>query len=196
MDLMWFDGHLIVAGPDTSSFVWMAGEGVVTTGLRFAPGAAPNVLGAPAYAVRDSRVRLDELWSPAEVRRLEEQVAATPSAGRALEDLVVAHGRGPARADPLVTELVRRVVAGERIAAIGPAVGLSNRQLQRRAHDAFGYGPKVLGRILRLDRALDLARTGARLADVAARCGYADQPHFAADVRALTGTSITGLGIT
>ena len=44
--------------------------------------------------------------------------------------------------------------------------GLSTRQLQRRALDAFGYGPKLLARILRLGDALALARRG-----VAARRG-------------------------
>jgi AraC-like DNA-binding protein len=90
---------------------------------------------------------------------------------------------------------VARASAGERVAAIAPAIGLSVRQLQRRSHDLFGYGPKLLARILRLVDALDLARGGTSLATVAATCGYADQAHLADDVRALTGTTLGGLGI-
>jgi AraC-like DNA-binding protein len=37
------------------------------------------------------------------------------------------------------------------------ATGLSERQLYRRCLAAFGYGPAVLARILRLQRALQLA---------------------------------------
>jgi AraC-type DNA-binding domain-containing proteins len=72
-------------------------------------------------------------------------------------------------------------------------VGLSPRQLHRRSLDAFGYGPKTLARVLRLNRALTLARAGVELADVAATTGYADQAHFARDVRELTGTTARAL---
>ena len=81
------------------------------------------------------------------------------------------------------------------MATIAGAVGLSDRQLQRRALDAFGYGPKLLARILRLGEALELARSGVALSAVAARCGYADQAHLADDVRALTGTTLGQLGL-
>ncbi len=195
MDIMWFDGHLVVAGPDTSGFLWAAADGMPTTGIRFPSGVAPSVLGVPAHAVRDTRIRLDELWPADEVRRLEDEVGAAPVPIRAVEELVLAHGRGPAAAEPLIADVVRRLAAGDRVATIGPAIGLSARQLQRRAQDAFGYGPKVLGRILRLGRALDLARAGEPLALVAAQCGFSDQPHLADDVRSLTGTTLTGLGI-
>ena len=53
--------------------------------------------------------------------------------------------------------------------------------------DAFGYGPKMLDRVLWMNVALDHARTGLALADVAMLTGYADQAHFTRDVKALTG---------
>jgi AraC-like DNA-binding protein len=195
MDLMWYGGHLVVAGPDTSAHLSHQPAGTVTAGVRFGCGVAPGVLGAPAHVFRDERVRLDQLWTDVEVRRLEERVAAAAAPGRELEAIVRTCGRGPARSDPLIADVVRRARAGERVAAIAPAVGLSTRQLQRRALDAFGYGPKVLARILRLGDALDMARTGVSLAAVAARCGYADQAHLADDVRALAGTSLGRLGL-
>jgi transcriptional regulator GlxA family with amidase domain len=77
-------------------------------------------------------------------------------------------------------------------AAVPPArmadrLGLSPRQLHRRCLPAFGYGPRLLTRILRLGQALDAARSGLPLADVAAACGYADQAHLSRDSRALAG---------
>ena len=45
----------------------------------------------------------------------------------------------------------------------------------------------MLDRVLRMNVALDQARTGLALADVAFRTGYADQSHFTRDVKALTG---------
>ncbi len=141
------------------------------------------------------RVPLDVLWGTAEVERLEDQVAASPSAVDGLEAVVAGHARGPAEVDPALAEVVRRARRGEWVATIAPAIGLSTRQLQRRALDAFGYGPKLLTRILRLGDALALARRGVPLADVAARCGYADQAHLSDDVRALAGTTLGQLGL-
>ncbi|MBO1418112.1 helix-turn-helix domain-containing protein, partial [Streptomyces sp. FH025] len=54
-------------------------------------------------------------------------------------------------------------------------------------------GPKTLARILRLQRALGLARAGVPLADTAARTGYADQSHLAREVRELAGVPVTVL---
>ena len=76
---------------------------------------------------------------------------------------------------------------GAGVLSLASSVGLSERQLHRRCLDAFGYGPKMLDRVLHLNVALDHARTGLALADVAALTGYADQAHFTRDVKALTG---------
>lgn len=77
--------------------------------------------------------------------------------------------------------------AGRSIAATADRLGLSARQLHRRSLTAFGYGPKTLARVLRLQRALALARAGVPFAETAARSGFADQAHLARDVRELAG---------
>ena len=68
-------------------------------------------------------------------------------------------------------------------------LGLSTRQLHRRCIPIFGYGPRRLTRILRMGRALEKARAGTPLAQVAAACHYADQAHFCREVRTLTKTT-------
>jgi AraC-like DNA-binding protein len=76
------------------------------------------------------------------------------------------------------------------------ATGLSQRQLHRRCTAAFGYGPAVLARMLRLQRALRLARSHQgplRLAGLGAAAGYFDQQHLAHEVRAIMGTTPTRL---
>ncbi len=51
-------------------------------------------------------------------------------------------------------------------------------------------GPQAAhGPILVLQRAVALVRAGVGLAEVAARAGYADQPHLSREVRALAGVS-------
>jgi AraC-like DNA-binding protein len=61
--------------------------------------------------------------------------------------------------------------------------------LHRRCLDAFGYGPKMLARVLRMNAALDRARAGLALAEVAAVSGYADQAHLTREVKALAGVT-------
>lgn len=195
MDLLWLGDRLVVAGPDTTAFLSAVPAGTGVSGLRFAPGRAPGVLGVPAHAVRDQRVLLAEVWDPARVRRLEDELAAAPDPVRALERIAADHGGPDGTVDPLLAEVVRRVGRDEPVGVIAERIGLSARQLHRRSLDAFGYGPKLLARVLRLQRALALAREGTGLAAVAAHHGYADQAHLARDVRDLAGTTLGGLGL-
>lgn len=79
---------------------------------------------------------------------------------------------------------------GRPVAATADELGLGARQLHRRALTAFGYGPKTLARVLRLQRALGLVRQGVPYAETAARAGFADQAHLARDVRQLAGVPL------
>ncbi len=192
-DLIWGeDTGLFAAGPDTAAHLSGSPPGTRYAGLRFAPGVGPDVLGVPAHELRDRRVALDALWPGAEARRLTERVAAAADPGAALESLLLARGVRHV-ADAWGPAIAASLAAGARVAAVAEDAGLSARQLHRRCLDAFGYGPKTLARILRLQRALGLARQGHTFADVAARAGYADQAHLARDVRALAGLPLGGL---
>jgi AraC-like DNA-binding protein len=194
MDLIWSDGRLLVAGPDTAAVLIPPGAGSGATGLRFAPGFAPSVLGVPGCVLRDARVDLDVLWPAAQVRRLTELVASASDRGDALEAVVRQRlgGVGPTTSS-WTDDAVARLRSGSSVAAVAGSMGYSERHLHRRSLDAFGYGLKTLSRVLRMTRALDLARSGADLATVAADAGYADQPHLAREIKALAGVSITEL---
>ncbi|HEX6311079.1 MAG TPA: helix-turn-helix domain-containing protein [Acidimicrobiia bacterium] len=81
------------------------------------------------------------------------------------------------------------------VGALARDLGLSERQLRRRAHVAFGYGPMTLARIVRFQRFLRLTeRTPrARLAVAAAAAGYADQAHLTRESRRLAGLTPAAL---
>ncbi|MGH3762128.1 helix-turn-helix domain-containing protein, partial [Actinophytocola sp.] len=114
---------------------------------------------------------------------------STDSAQTVLASAVVAAARtGP---DPAVPALLSLARGGARVGAMADAIGLTERQLHRRCLAAFGYGAKVLARVLRFEHAIRLARGGTELADVAYRAGYADQAHLSREVRALAGVSPT-----
>jgi AraC-like DNA-binding protein len=206
VDLLWIsDGSHVraeVAGPDTGVHFEPLAIGTSVAGVRFRPGAAADVLGLPLHALRDERVPLAEIWGSA-AGELTERVltAARPEATAAqavidrLGDLPQGPGlpggwppSGPALAEALAGRsgpgTVRQMAAD---------LGLSERQLHRRCLIAFGYGPKTAQRVLRFQAALQDARLGRRLADVAAAAGYADQAHMSREVRELAGVPMTDL---
>ncbi|AOR31407.1 AraC family transcriptional regulator [Streptomyces fodineus] len=186
MDLMWSEGRLLVAGPDTRAYV-PEGPPRSWAGVRFFPGTAPALLGVPAHELRDQRVDLADLWPAARVRRLRERVEEAPDPATALEDIALDRAARTTAADPLLHRLVERLDEGRPVSATAAELGIGTRTLHRRCLGAFGYGPKTLARILRLHRALTLARSGTPYAETAVRAGYADQPHLAREVRELTG---------
>lgn len=189
MDLLWHDGRLLVAGPDTRAYV-TAGAPSAWVGLRFHPGSAPAFLGVPAHELRDLRVELADLWPASDVRRLRSRIAGAADPATALEDIALERA---APADPLLHALVTSLEAGRPVGLTADELGLGARQLHRRSLVAFGYGPKTLARILRLQRALVLARAGVPYAETAVRSGFADQAHLARDVRELAGVPLTRL---
>lgn len=181
MDLIQVGGRLMVAGPDSTVQYTPANPGDELVAVRFAPGHAPALLGVPAGELRDVRVDLAELWPDRAVRRAADTVAA-----HGLEALVL--GLRP-EIDPLVDRIAAAAAAGTPVDRVATATGYGPRQLHRICTAAFGYGAKTLTRVLRMQRALSLARQGHPLGQVAVLAGYSDQAHFTRDVGALAGTT-------
>ncbi|GAA1592289.1 helix-turn-helix transcriptional regulator [Actinomadura kijaniata] len=194
VDVVWWAarGLVQVAGPDTGPVPATIGPGDRLVGVRFRPGAAVLALGVPADAVRDGRVPLRELWGDG-AERLAEALAGAADPGAVLAGAVVARAAAGGPADPLAPALARGLVGGASVREVAVGLGLSERQVRRRAVAAFGYGPKTVQRVLRFQRALRLARAGRPLAEVAQVAGYADQAHMANEVRGLGGVPMRGL---
>ncbi|MEU4690527.1 AraC family transcriptional regulator [Actinoplanes sp. NPDC023714] len=186
LDLIWQDGTVFVAGPDTTAQVGLTAPGTRHAALRFGAGTGPGVLGVPACEVVDRRVPLDALWPAAEVR-------AVAEADDPLAALTAAARRRWRDADPAMVALAGAARRGVPVGVVAERCGLSARQLQRRSNNAFGYGPKTLHRIMRLQRAVMLSRAGRPFAAVSAEAGYADQAHLTREMRALAGVPPTAL---
>ncbi|SCL22004.1 AraC-type DNA-binding protein [Micromonospora pallida] len=192
LDLLWSSrSGLLVAGPDRTAYLSVSGPGERWVGLRLPPGTGPAVLGVPADELRDRRVPLADLWGDRATAELAERADRAP--GEALTAVALTRLRAAGGVDPLGVRVAGRLAAGATVATTAAEVGLDPRVLHRRCLALFGYGPKTLARILRMRRALALARTGTPLAEVAARSGYADQAHLTRDVRALAGVPPTVL---
>jgi len=202
IDIIWLGGRLVVAGPDTGHRLVPMPPGTSIAAVRFRPGAAPALLGAPAAEIRDQTVRLAELWGRPAADELADRIAGAPGpAARvaALQHAVRGRLPGAEPVDPMAGGLVARLRGAEPapVSALAAAIGLSERQLHRRCVAAFGYGPKTLDRVLRLQRFLALGRSPRRppggLATLAAAAGYADQSHLTHECRALAGATPAAL---
>jgi AraC-like DNA-binding protein len=183
-------GELVVAGPATGHVLAEIPPGVTAVGVRFGPGAAGAALGQPAHELQDRTVELADLWGAAG-RELTERMALTsPLQRMGLLANAVARRLCDARPpDPVVTHAATLLAGGMPVAEAGREVALGERHLRRRFHDAVGYGPKTLQRVMRMRRFLDLveAMPEPDVGRAAVEVGYTDQPHLTRESTALTG---------
>lgn len=118
----------------------------------------------------DERLALAEAWAAGRI-----------AAARAEET-------AEARATAAVWRLLDRTHGRVRVEALAERLGWSRKRLADRFRADFGLTPKPLARILRFRHAEALAAAGPPdWADIAAACGYADQPHLVREYRRLAG---------
>ncbi|MGP4025513.1 helix-turn-helix domain-containing protein [Actinomadura sp. 3N407] len=97
--------------------------------------------------------------------------------------------------DPEVTR-TWRLLNGDptvTVADIAADVGWSRKHLTNRFREQAGLPPKVMGRVLRFRRAVELLTGGTGFAEAALACGYYDQAHLNREFRALSGCTPTEL---
>lgn len=161
--------------------------GAVLTGVRLAPGAGTAWLGVPMHELTDQRIALSALWH----RRAavwEDLLGDTDDVLATLVAFCHRYAAAPAR--PM--QQLFRLLADQRatrVTELATVLGYSERSLRRHCLDAFGYGPKTLDRILRLQRFLRLAARHPNLTSAALAAGYGDAPHLVRDAQRLAGLS-------
>ncbi len=190
-------GQTMIAGPATTFYDLHTDEDGVLVGLRLRPGAAAAVFGRPISEFTDRVVPLDAVFGVAGGRVAEKVFDATTPGQRvaALLQTVTEH---LADTEPFVdTAVIGAIGMLQRrpqwpVSELATAVDLSERQLRRRFETAVGFGPRRLGRILRLQRLLELIHARddrVRWSELAIEASYVDQPHMINECRALAGTS-------
>jgi AraC-like DNA-binding protein len=185
-DIVWTGSELRVAGPDTRPMVERLAPGPFVVGVRFHAGAGGSVLGAPLAALCDARVELRALWGDGAAHLADALRGRTEAEALALMQRAVLERQGRwLPLDPLVTALIAALGRdlGDpelRMKRVAGELGLSERQLQRRCVAAVGYAPKLLARILRMQRFREALRsTPSRpLSALAFELGFADQAHL------------------
>ena len=156
----------------------LLGAGTEVWGVRLVPGVRVSAR-ALAGAI-ESRAHADFLRAPRHT-------------DRAVETMRVAeHVLSLARVDERVRDAMEAAdrVEATTVEALADLVHASPRHLGRIFAEVVGVAPKRALAILRLRRALRLARSRAfSWARVAAEAGYADQSHLGREFRALLGQS-------
>ncbi|MCJ8052189.1 helix-turn-helix domain-containing protein [Shinella curvata] len=188
VDLLWTEAGFMIAGPDRTAAFPPMRPGATILGLRFKPGIARHLLRCDLDALTGKVVAFDDLRPGGFNVHHDRLLAADGSMNRLqllqgvfaaeMHDLPAMHHNAAA------LEAMCKRPPAEGIAA---ALGVTERTLRRISTAEFGYGPKTLARILRLQKLL--GRIGERdsvLAELAAETGFADQAHMGRDVLSLT----------
>lgn len=189
-----------LSGPRTRAFdVQLAASSQVFIVQLSSSGGTP-VLGLPMKDLTDRCEDLEQVVDRSlQVDELSDRIMNAPdhaSCIRLLHSWVSdrAGAVGNRQIDQLVTEMKRH--AGNcGVASLAAQLNCSRRHLGRIAQQELGLSPKVFGRIVRFDRAVQLGRIRPKLslAQVASRSGYSDQAHMNREFRQLGGITPSDL---
>jgi AraC-like DNA-binding protein len=163
-DLIWFGSNLLVAGPDRQVSFESVPPGTTVVGMRFQPGAVAVWLGVPTSEIVGARIPLD-CFCKSQAQEVIDWIgdAREPSvAAKRLEAALERMAGDLASADDSSRMIPKslaqiREARGSITRQLTSALGASERTLRRHCEQAFGYGPKTLARVLRMQRFLELA---------------------------------------
>lgn len=189
----------MLAGPTSHACVIEFEEGHGHVSVDFALGAASCFLPSPLAFVRDELVPLEILWGRSGACLRERLLEARTPADALdamesvlLEQLPGALGAlGALAPDPAVIAAAGLLSRGVSVAEVSRDLGLLPRTLRRRFTAQVGLTPKRFAMVQRMQRVVrDLdGQSQVDWAAVAAKHGYADQPHLADDFRVLAGVT-------
>jgi methylphosphotriester-DNA--protein-cysteine methyltransferase len=159
--------------------------------VRFTPEGA-TCLGVPVAELTGRSVALDAILPHARVAEAHEQLGEAADAATRVAVVERLLAELPYEDDPLVTHAATLLADAHdeaSVSAIAGALGVSERQLERRFLARIGVTPKRFATLRRFERAVALATTAPSLTAAALDAGYYDQSHFIRDFRRFAGSS-------
>ena len=184
----------MLAGPTGRASVIEFEQGRAHVSVAFTLGAAACFFAQPLEWARDQQLPLADLWGRSGAVLRERLLEATPrDVLEVMEGVLRERMTGALGPDPMVTAAGGALSAGVAVGEVAEALGVLPRTLRRRFTAQVGLTPKRFARVQRLQRVVrDLdGRVQVDWAAVAARHGYADQPHLAEEFRQLVGVTPT-----
>lgn len=169
--------------------------------VEMTPLGARALFGLPLRELANTSVDLADLLGGPQARRLAEQLAAAKgweARFQLLDDQLTTWMLDGPRLDRPVHGAWHQLVLSSgrtRIGALADQIGWTRQHLNARFHDQIGLSPKTVSRIARFHQAIRMTATPnpPSWSEIAAACGYADQPHLNLDFRALAGCTPTEL---
>jgi AraC-like DNA-binding protein len=165
--------------------------------VRLRPTGLHQLFGMPMTHFTDAAVEAEHLFGPGEADRLHMRLEAAGSlaARAAIMDAALLQHLKP-RAPSLLAAAAHRLRASHGAASLRDLEresGLSARQFRRAFKAEVGASPKLYGRIVRLNAAVDakLAAPSTSWTEIAHQFGWFDQAHLDKDFAALAGASPT-----
>jgi AraC-like DNA-binding protein len=162
--------------------------------IDVSPLAACRLLRVPMHELTGRVVALDDVLGR-DALELEERLANARSWGQRRELAEAFLVRRLLEAPPLPADVeyawgrLGETGGSIRVRELAAELRCSRKHLDARFREAVGVPPKTAAALIRFNRALGLLEAGEKPADVAHRCGYADQPHFTREFRRFTGTT-------
>jgi AraC-like DNA-binding protein len=193
-DLLWIAGKPFVGGTYRSAVIEDGPRDTAVVAVALRPGVLTAWTGIAAEDLVGVRLPLATVF-PALAERLISAVAEERDPAAIASRIENTIARDLARLEPPdhSNASIRRALNLPHLSAlttrqIADSVGVSERTLRRRCASLFGYGPKTLERILRIQRFLRMAQSAhTDVAALALAAGYSDQPHLTREARLLTG---------
>jgi len=195
--ILTFEEHWLIDGERHTSFVAGLYERQVTTEhpgrslgmqVNLDPLAARALVGAPLHELAHRTVPLEEAF---DAPFLLERLAGAPDWDTrfAVLDAALAPRVAGSQPSPEVAWAWQRLRATCGRVAIGELateLGWSRKRIVARFRDEIGLPPKAVARLLRFERARELAGTMS-WGELAFECGFSDQSHLIAEFRRITG---------
>jgi AraC-like DNA-binding protein len=210
VDLLWISrGQIWLCGPETHAWRFQLPLGTTAVGVRFRPGRHSPLFTIETSTLRNERVPLRDIVGQEVERELVAEVAGKASPDhqvRVIESFVhravraAEHGPNApvARANRKFADAVLELLAHSPRTTqkeLAERLGVTPRQLHRRALTVFGYGTTQLSRLLRFQRFLARAEqhrdSSIPIARLAVEAGFSDHAHLGRDCRSITGLAPT-----
>jgi AraC-like DNA-binding protein len=178
-----FIGGLRMSPVRTEHAGWSSGMHI-----GIAPWAAHALLGVPMHELAGTSIALDDVLHSQLVGR----VQGCGQWDHRFELLDDFFARAFASAKPVSREVVwawKRLCGAQgdvRVGALVDELGWSRKRLGAHFREQIGLTPKATARLLRFERARELAGRMS-WAEIAFACGYADQSHLVSEFRAFSG---------
>jgi AraC-like DNA-binding protein len=172
----------------------LPGPATGVMGIKFYPHGLSHFTAVPMHEIKQQAIELPQLFEK-DGRYLDEKVALAKDAVdrvSIVEDFLFCHLHKSKRNSDLVNIMVQDICSAKGSIAIHDLTRkyhTTERQLERFFAVQVGLSAKSFSRIIRFQRAFQLAPRAKTLTHLALDAGYFDQAHFSREFRSFTGLS-------